>query len=86
LRGIFRLPGNGYTSASPCSKRQKEYPERKTARQKTITRTEDQILESWRTNRKGAPHREKKIEESPGIHIRPDRVYQVLLFHGLVRD
>jgi putative transposase len=47
-------------------------------------RTEELILESYRANNVGPIHLEKKIEESYGIHIPHNRIYQVLLFHGLV--
>ena len=47
-------------------------------------RTEELILESYRANNVGPTHLEKKIEESYGIHIPHNRIYQVLLFHGLV--
>jgi len=47
-------------------------------------KTEKIILESYRANKLGSIHLEKKIEETYGIHIPHNRIYQVLLFHGLV--
>ena len=47
-------------------------------------RTEELILESYRTNKLGPTHLEKKIEETHRIHIPHNRIYQVILFHVLV--
>lgn len=65
----------------------KEYPELKPPgrRPRPIDPgTEELILKSYRSSKLGPTHLEKKIEETCGIHIPHNRIYQVLLFHGLV--
>lgn len=65
-----------------------DYPEiKKLGRkpQRLDERTEELILESYRTNNVSPTQLEKKIEESCGLHIPHNRIYQVLLFHGLVK-
>jgi len=47
-------------------------------------KTEGIILESYHANKLGPIHLEKKIEEIYRIRIPHNRIYQVLLFHGLV--
>jgi len=47
-------------------------------------RTEELVLETYRANNVGSTHLEKKIEETYGIHIPHNRIYRVLLNHGLV--
>lgn len=47
-------------------------------------RMETLILETYRANNAGPTHLEKKIEETHGIHIPHNRIYRVLLNHGLV--
>jgi len=47
-------------------------------------RTEEIILESYRTNHVGPTHLERKIEETYGIHVPHNRIYQTLLIYGLV--
>ena len=64
-----------------------EYPELKSPGRRprpVDPETEKIILESYRANTMGPIHLEKKIEEIYGIHIPHNRIYQVLLFHGLV--
>jgi hypothetical protein len=64
-----------------------DYPEIKRSGRKSQPideRTEELILETYRANNVGPTHLEKKIEEIYGIHIPHKRIYQVLLFHGLV--
>jgi putative transposase len=46
--------------------------------------TEGLILESYHANNMSPIHLEKKIEETHGIHIPHNRIYKVLLSHGLV--
>ena len=46
--------------------------------------TEQVILESYYENILGPVHLEKKIEQTHGIHIPHNRIYRVLLSHGLV--
>ena len=45
---------------------------------------EELILETYQANDIGPTHLEKKIEETHGIHIPHNRIYRVLLNHGLV--
>ncbi len=47
-------------------------------------RAEELILETYQSNNIGPIHLEKKIEETLGIHIPHNRIYRVLLNHGLV--
>ena len=47
-------------------------------------RMEELILETYQANDIGPTHLEKKIEETHGIHIPHNRIYRVLLNHGLV--
>jgi len=47
-------------------------------------RREALILEMYQANKLGPTHLEKKIEETQGIHIPHNRIYRVLLNHGLV--
>ncbi len=47
-------------------------------------KTEELILLSYHANNLSPTHLEKKIEETHGIHIPHNRIYRVLLFHGLV--
>ena len=64
-----------------------DYPELKSPGRSPRTidpGTEEIILESYHTNNLGPTHLEKKIEETYGIHIPHNRIYQILLFHGLV--
>jgi len=64
-----------------------DYPEIKRSGRKSQPideRTEELILETYQANNVGPTHLEKKIEELYGIHIPHNRIYQVLLFHGLV--
>jgi putative transposase len=64
-----------------------EYPELKPPgrRPRPIDpKTEKIILESYRVNKLGHIPLEKKIEETYGIHIPHNGIYNVLLFHGLV--
>ena len=49
-------------------------------------RVEDLILETYQANNIGPIHLEKKIEETHGIHIPHNRIYRVLLNHGMVGD
>jgi putative transposase len=68
-------------------KKSGKYPtNRRTGRkpQPIDERTQDLILESYRTSNVGPTHLEKKIEESNGIHIPHNRIYRVLLHYGLV--
>ena len=46
--------------------------------------TEELILKSYHANNLSPTHLEKKIEEAHGIHIPHNRIYKVLLAHGLV--
>jgi len=46
--------------------------------------TEELILKSYHTNNLSPIHLEKKIEETHGVHIPLNRIYKVLLSHGLV--
>ena len=64
-----------------------EYPELKSPGRRPLTidpGTEEIILESYHANNLGPTHLEKKIEETYGIHIPHNRIYQILLLHGLV--
>jgi putative transposase len=64
-----------------------EYPELKPIGRRSqpiAPGIEELILESYHTNKLGPTHLEKKIEETHGIHIPHNTIYQVLLFHGLV--
>ena len=64
-----------------------EYPELKRSGRKPQPideRTAELILETDRSNNAGPAHLEKKIEETYGIHIPHNRIYRVLLNHGLV--
>ena len=64
-----------------------EYPELKRSGRKAQPideRTKELILETYRTNNVGPTHLEKKIGETYGIHIPHNRIYRVLLNHGLV--
>ena len=68
-------------------KEEGEYPELKVSGRKPQPideRTEELILETYRVNSVGPTHLEKKIEETYGIHIPHNRIYRVLLNHGLV--
>ena len=47
-------------------------------------RAEELILATYQSNTIGPIHLEKKIEETHGIHIPHNRIYRVLLNHGLV--
>ncbi|WML67549.1 MAG: hypothetical protein METHP_01088 [Methanoregula sp. SKADARSKE-2] len=47
-------------------------------------RAEELILATYQSNNIGPIHLEKKIEETHGIHIPHNRIYRVLLNHGLV--
>lgn len=47
-------------------------------------RMEELILETYHANNIGPTHLEKKIEKTYGIHIPHNRIYRVLLTHGLV--
>jgi hypothetical protein len=67
-------------------KEREEYPELKSPGRKTQPtdpETEELILESYRANKLDPIHLEKKIEETYRIHILYNRIYQVLLSHGL---
>jgi putative transposase len=46
--------------------------------------TEELIFTSYHANNLSPIHLEKKIEETKGIHIPHNRIYRVLLLHGLV--
>jgi putative transposase len=64
-----------------------EYPELKRSGRKAQPideRTEELILETYRSNNVGPTHLEKKIGETYGIHIPHNRIYRVLLNRGLV--
>ena len=68
-------------------KKSGKYPTlRKTGRksQPIDERTKQLILENHRTNNVGPTYLKKKIEETYGIHIPHNRIYQVLLNHDLV--
>jgi putative transposase len=47
-------------------------------------RAEELILATYQSNTIGPIHLEKKIEETHRIHIPHNRIYRVLLNHGLV--
>ena len=64
-----------------------EYPALKQPGRKPRTidsETEELILASYHANNLSPTHLEKKIEETHGIHIPHNRIYRVLLYHGLV--
>ncbi len=64
-----------------------EYPVLRQSGRKPQTiddRAEELILKTYQSNNIGPIHLEKKIEETLGIHIPHNRIYRVLLNHGLV--
>lgn len=65
----------------------REYPKIKQSGRKSLpvnSETEELILSSYYTHKLSPVLLEKKIKEIHVIHIRHNRIYRVLLLHGLV--